>query len=107
MSGSFAFEVSAPDLLAAVDLQTRLEATAQTQVVSAPDGSSVLVSVPRGAVRNVLSSLAVWLEAYGLPRVELRVNRRAFTVQGRPGGGLKWRDVGGAELDDVEIGGCT
>jgi hypothetical protein len=65
-----------------------------------------MVSVPEPAVRNVLSSLAVWLEAYSLPKAELRINRRVFTVQGRHSGGgagLKWRDGVGTELDDIEI----
>jgi hypothetical protein len=105
MSSSFAFEVSALDFVVAVDLQARLEATAPAQIVSAPDGSAVMVSVPEPAVRNVLSSLAVWLEAYRLPKVELRINRRLFTVHGQSGAGagLEWRDADGMELGDIEM----
>jgi hypothetical protein len=103
MSGqsSFALEVPVPDFLAAVDLQARLEATAQARVVSTPEGSAVIVAVPQSRLRTVLSSLA---DGYGLGEVELRVNRRVFTVHGHPDAGLKWRDAHGEELDNIEIG---
>lgn len=106
MSGqsSFALEVPVPDFLAAVDLQARLEATAQARVVSTPEGSAVIVAVPQSRLRTVLSSLAAWLDGYGLGEVELRVNRRLFTVHGHPDAGLKWRDAHGEELDNIEIG---
>jgi hypothetical protein len=47
----------------------------------------------------------VWLEAYRLPKVELRINRRLFTVHGQSGvgAGLEWRDADGMELGDIEM----
>ena len=101
---SLVIEVPTPTFLAAVDLEIRLQTIVSAQVMSAEE-PTIVVRCPQRRLGAALKVLSEWSEGNTAHDLEIRVDQRRYTLRPNLRAGLRWTDVEGTDLADVDVDG--